>query len=355
MTILKKDCILKEIKEYLSYDNILNEMQKENLIYKIEKDIEIYEGWEKVIYDYFYSHISPKGDIVSLENYFLIETLNEQEKEYYVKINNEFTNYLFENNKPLFFFDVDNTLTDFAYLSEEKKEYIGSFDEKDRIILSTGKVYQSILNVIEDCKLNDSYASCLNGSVVIYNNKFESISKIGSISEEISKKIENEKINYILYYNNIIHVRYPLSEENVYNLKKYNEWYIDEEMPTKFDEIIKVLCFINEGEVEKEDKIRNIVKDYPDLVCVRTAGHTFEVLKKDQHKGNTVKLISKRLGRYYRCSVGAGDSMNDLPMLNYVGKPYIVSTSSDELKSYGFKLLENNRNIDIVNLIKKYK
>ena len=47
--------------------------------------------------------------------------------------------------------------------------------------------------------------------------------------------------------------------------------------------------------------------------------------------------------------------MNDLPMLNYVGKPYIVSTSSDELKSYGFELLENNRNIDIVNLIKKYK
>ena len=111
------------------------------------------------------------------------------------------------------------------------------------------------------------------------------------------------QINYILYYNNIIHVRYPLSSENIFNLKKYNEWYIDEEMPTRFDEIIKVLCFINEGEEEKEDRIRNIVKDYPHLVCVRTAGHTFEILKKDQHKGNTVKLISKRLGRYYRCSV----------------------------------------------------
>ena len=355
MTEMKRECLLEEVKEYLIYDNILSEIQKVDLINNIEEEKQITGEWEKIIFDYFYCHTVDDGSILSLENFFLQKELNKEDKEYYKQINEKFTDVLFKNNKPLFFFDVDNTLTDFAFLSDEKKQYIGSFDEKERIILSTGKVYQSILNVIDDCKLNESYSSCLNGSVVIYNNQFESISKIGNISEEISKKIEKEKINYILYYNNIIHVRYPLSSENIFNLKKYNEWYIDEEMPTRFDEIIKVLCFINEGEEEKEDRIRNIVKDYPHLVCVRTAGHTFEILKKDQHKGNTVKLISKRLGRYYRCSVGAGDSMNDLPMLNYVGRPYIVSTSNEELKSYGFEVLEKNRNIDIVNLIKKYK
>ena len=87
---------------------------------------------------------------------------------------------------------------------------------------------------------------------------------------------------------------------------------------------------------------------------MRTAGHCYEILRRDQHKGNTVKKISKLMGRYYRTTVGVGDSMNDLPLLNYVGIPYVVATASDELKSYGFEELEKNRDIDIVNLIKKY-
>lgn len=352
---IKIETIIKEIIEYLPYDEVLNEEEKDQFLQNIIKHEELKTEWEKTIYNYFYSHINENGEIVSLENYFLLNNLSEEEKEFYKKVDEKFIDKLFENNKPLFFFDVDNTLTDFAFLSDEKKEYIGNFDEKERIILSTGKVYQSILNVIDDCKLNDSYASCLNGSVVIYKNEFESISKIGSVSEEISKKIDNLDISYILYYNNIIHVRKKLNEKDIFNLKKYNEWYIDDSGDTKFNEVIKVLCFIDEGEDEKEEIIRGIVKDYPDLVCVRTAGHTFEILKKDQHKGVTVKLISKRLNHYYRCSIGVGDSMNDLPMLNYVGKSFIVSTSNEELKKYGFNILERNRNIDIVNLIKKYK
>ena len=346
--------LIQEIKEYLQYDTVLKFEEKEYFTTNIFNNMN-HTKWMKVIYDYFYSHIDDDGSIISLEVFLLKNNLSIAERKHYQDINSLFVKKLFEDNKPLFFFDVDNTLTDFAYLSDEKKEYIGSFNEKDRIILSTGKVYQSILNVIDDCKLNDSYASCLNGSVIIYNNKFESISKIGAVSEELTKKIEDVNLSYILYYNNIIHVRKKLREEDINNLIKYNEMYLDEDENTRFDDIIKILCFINEGEEEKEDLVRNIVKDYPDLVCMRTAGHTFEILHKNQHKGNTVKIISERLKRYYRCSIGVGDSMNDLPMLNYVGLPYIVSTSNSELKSYSFEQLEENRNVDIVNLIKKYK
>ena len=352
---IKKKVILEEIIEYLPYDIRLTDKQKSEFILCVEQGIDISHEWMRVIYDYFYSHITCDGNIVSLENYLLVNKLDDNLIKYYKGVNDVFVAELLKNNKPLFFFDVDNTLTDFAFLSDEKKEYIGAFKEKDRIILSTGKVYQSILNVINDCKLNDSYSSCLNGSVVVYNNKFESISRVGSVSEEIVNEIEKTDITYILYYNNIIHVRKALKDKDVFNLKKYNEWYIDYEKPTRFDDIIKILCFIDEGNTAEEDVIRKIAVNYPELICVRTAGHTFEILRKDQHKGNTVKLISKRLNHYYRCSIGVGDSMNDLPMLNYVGIPFIVSTSSDELKSYKFIELEKNRNVDIVNLIKKYE
>ena len=352
---LKKKVIIEEITEYLPYDHILSEEEKTEFLDFIINDSKISNSWMKLLYDYFYSHILDDGEIVSLSSYLKLNDISDDLIKYYKDVDNKFTDKLFGDNKPLFFFDVDNTLTDNAYLSSEKINYISNFDEKERIILSTGKTYESIFNVIEECKLEESYASSLNGSVVTYGKKFENINKVGFISEEISKKIKAVGINYIFYYNDLILTNIKLNEKIIYELKKYNEWPISQCDNPKYDEVIKILCFIYEGEVEKEELIRNIIKDYPEFVCMRTNVHTFEILRKDQHKGNTVKIISKRLGRYYRCSVGAGDSMNDLPMLNYVGKAYVVSTSNKELMTYNFEVLDENRDIDIVNLIKKYK
>lgn len=352
---LKKNKLIEEINEYLPYDNYLTNEEKNEFIKLIVNNLDITNSWMKLIYDYFYSHISNEGEMVSLSHYLKLYDLNDKLVKHYQDVDYKFTENLFDNNKPLFFFDVDNTLTDNAHLSDEKIYYISNFDEKDRIILSTGKTYQSIFNVIEDCCLEESYASSLNGSVITYNKKFENINKVGQISEEISKKIKDVGINYIFYYNDLILTNIELNEKNIFELKKYNEWPISVIDNPKYDEVIKILCFIYEGENEKEELIRNIVKDYPEFVCMRTNVHTFEILRKDQHKGNTVKLISKRLNRYYRCSIGVGDSMNDLPMLDYVGRAYIVSTSNKELMSYNFDVLEENRDIDIVNLIKKYK
>ena len=115
-----------------------------------------------------------------------------------------------------------------------------------------------------------------------------------------------------------------------------------------------MLFFIFEGETSKEQIVIDYVKDYPDLVCMRTSENTYEILKKTQHKGNTVKIISNILGKHYRATIGAGDSMNDSPLLNHVGKPYLVATASDDLKDFGYEELDKDRNTDIVKLIKKY-
>ena len=348
MTELKQRTIKEELKEYLDYDSKLTTSQKEDLL---QLNIEKYNEWMQIVHDYFYSHIDEDGNIISLEKYLL---KNNQNADYYKKVNELFVNELFKNNKPLFFLDVDNTLTNFAHLSDEKKEFIGNYKNKERIILSTGKTYESILNVINECKLNDNYASTLNGSILVDKGKLEIISKIGKVSKEISEELNNTIINYVVYYKDAIHIIKDLNEDNERMLKKYNEWYVDNNEGIDYNEIIKILTFIYEGEEEKEKIVKKIVSKYDDLVCTRTAGHCFEILRKDQHKGNTIKIISKLLGRYYRTSIGVGDSMNDLPLLNYVGIPYVVSTASDELKSYGFEELEKNRDIDIVNLIKKY-
>ena len=142
-------------------------------------------------------------------------------------------------------------------------------------------------------------------------------------------------------------------QKNLDLLAKYNESYLTEEA-IEFDKVVKVLFFIYEGETEKEQMVQDYVKSYPDLVCLRTAGHTYEILRKNQHKGNTVKAISHLLGNHYRATIGVGDSMNDSQLLSHVGKPFVVATASDELKQFGYEQLEYNRDVDIVNLIKQY-
>ena len=344
--------LINEIIEYLDYDKILSSKEKKEFISLIKNKKEISNSWMKTIYDYFDSHILSDGSIVSLE----VKRLEESgyNDSYYDKVQEEFINELFKNNKPLYFLDVDNTLTDLGVLSDEKKEFISNWENKERVILSTGKNYSSIYNTAKDCGITQNYASAINGSVLYYNNKYESVNKLGSISKKIVKELLNTKLTIITYYNENIHLVMDLNEEVVSLLKKYDEYNIDSTKETDYSKVVKILAFIYDKDKESEKIVDDIVSKYKDLVSVRTSWHTYEILRRDQHKGNTVKEISKRLGYYYRCSIGVGDSMNDLPMLNYCGLPFVVSTASDEMKSYKFKELNENRKIDIVELMKKY-
>lgn len=345
MTNLKKAGVLDELAIYQPYDD---EISCDDI--SAIANGEFKNEWHKTVFDYFYSHVSAVGNPISLQMFLLTHADHSGE---YKRANKLFTDRLFAVHKPLFFLDVDNTLTNFAHLSDEKKEFISRYDQKERIILTTGKTYDSIKNVINDCALQGSLSSCLNGSLVVENGNQSAIAKIGEISEQIVAEFSTAPFTCVVYYHDAIRPISTLTDDNLKMLEKYNESYIIEKQ-IDFSKVIKILFFIYEGESEKEALVEKIIAPYPDLTCMRTAGHTFEVLRKNQHKGNTVKYISAKLGRYYRTTIGVGDSMNDEQLLNYVGKPFVVSTASNSLKSFGYPELEKNRDIDIVNLIKQY-
>ncbi len=342
-----KLALLNEIKLYIPYDERLSNQDKERLL---GLDCNFETEWAKVVYDYFYSHLSESGEIISL-NQFLLN--NEQNKDYYKKVEELFISNLLKIQKPLFFFDVDNTLTNWGELSKQKIDFIKNFPKKDRIILTTGKTYDSILTVVKDCGLEDNYASCLNGSVLVEKGKFKVLEKIGEISKEIVKYFENAPFDTVVYYDDYIRLLKTLTQKNYNFLTTYTEKYVKEEN-IDYSKVVKVLSFIDEGETEKEEIVKNVVKNYPNLVCMRTSKQTYEILNKNQHKGNTVKIISKLMGNHYRATIGVGDSMNDSPLLSHVGKPYVVSTASCELKSFNYEILEDDRDVDLVNLIKYY-
>lgn len=351
MTDCKKRVFLTELAEYLPHDDILSDKQKQALQ---ELNYDALDGWAKTVYDYFDCHVDDCGNILSIENFLLNFCQNPCDRQRYEKANDLFIKNLFAKQDPLIFLDVDNTLTDLGHLSQEKIDFISNFEEKNRIILTTGKAYPSIKNVIDDCNIFDNYSSCLNGSVVINKGVQNCIAKVGKVSREIVEIFKNAPFDCVVYYQDGIRVFNPLTQKNLDLLKQYNEDFVTDN-DIDFDKVVKVLFFIYEGEDQKENFVKEKLAHYPDLVCMRTAGHTFEVLHKNQHKGNTVRIISKLLGRYYRNTVGVGDSMNDAQLLNYVGKGMVVSTASQELKKSGYEVGDDDRKIDIVKIIKKYQ
>ena len=307
---------------------------------------------------YFYLHSDNEGNIVSLNHSIQLNEFISLNKNLFIEIDEKFLNNLFTNNTPLYFLDVDNTLTDAGFLSQEKIDFISNFKYKENIILSTGKVSDAIMNVINDCKLNDNYYSCLNGSVVHKKDDYILLNGIGEVSKDIINQLMTKDVTFIFYYHDHIEVNKPLLQKDIDNLNKFNEKFYPCINDINYKEVVKVLAFIDDDKTEeqkiKENIVKEVVEEYKDLHCVRTAPHTFEVLRKDQHKGNSVRKIAELMGKYYRLSIGVGDSMNDFPMLEYIGRPFVVSNVSDELKQYNFEILEKNRNIDIVNIIKRF-
>lgn len=362
LTEKRKQKILEEVKYYSGFskfyskgewDNFLDFLEKGN---NLENMIEATNSFNllKLIIQYFYSHVGDNGECSRFYDVMDNDEFMQNYRYYFERVRRDFVHLLLAHHTPYFFIDVDNTLTVNGVLSEEKKEYIKNFKYKDHIVLTTGRLYSSIKDIMKDCGIENNYYACLNGSIIGYLGKSELLYKLGEVSKEISKELINEDIQFVFYYENSTQTPVKLNKENLKALEEVNE--VPPVGETKdFENVVKILLFINEKDVEKENKVREIIQKYQDIICVRTGDNFFEIMNKNQNKGTAVFEICNRNNLYFRCSVGVGDSMNDYQMLKYTGKSYIVSTASEEMKAHHFAQLENDREHDIIHLLKKYE
>lgn len=354
--------IKEEIKYYLTFDKLLNEEDHKQFLKFLKhmsefNDISRLENrLMRVMAYYFLSHVDAEGNTISLEHHTRINEEIRNNFVFFSENKRQFLNLLFQNQSPLFFLDVDHTLTHDGVLSKEKSEFIQHFSKRDHVILSTGKISKSIEKVRNECGLEHNYYSCLNGSIVHKGDTFTILEGIGLISKKIIEGLLKTEIPFIVYYENSIVKPRELGQEQYDLLEKFDELYFEEVEEINYERVIKILTFIHDHESEKEDIVKKIVNgNDKDLMTVRTAPHCFEIVKKTQHKGKSMKKIAEKLNQYYRISIAVGDSMNDLKMLDYAGYAYVVSNASEELKSRGFKELEGERNIDIALMLKKYE
>lgn len=304
---------------------------------------------EDLVYRYFLASITPSGEDTSAEALRNDGLLTKEQFDEAIKLRKAFFE-LFDAKRLLFFADVDNTVTQRGKLSEQKKIFFKNWELSDRVVLSTGKIYKSIEQTARALGLEKNPCCCLNGAVLYDGKGGEKIvAALGERARMAAEFIAKKGLSYVLYYPDALRVETSLKQKDIENLVKYDEMFLDTQGETDYKRVVKLLAFVDEGDAEQEaivDEAARLIN----LKALRTAPHSYEIVSPDTDKGVALKATAKLFGTHFRMTAAIGDSMNDLPMLNACGLPYIVSDASESLAKYGFPAAEKNRDVDLPEL-----
>jgi len=396
--------IAKEIKEYIKYDKTLTEEEKGNLLFigkyhdigyslliEINPDLPhelrgarflenqgfsvsiinivrchgfpvdfeeskltARENYLLSILNYFDVHVDYDGRAVSLPTRYL----NSKKRNKYFNIKEATKNeqWMVDNmknimGKPFLFLDVDNTLLINGQLSKENQ--IAIYEINRYVILNTGKIYHSLYPIIKSCDLSDNYHISLNGSVTKRKNGFLTFGKLGVKSKNIIDQLSKKKIHFLVYYvDGVSHPNYLLREEidRMINLGDYVNPKIDD---YDFENSIKILVFAKEEEDQLYSELNKLAKSEK-CVLVRSSPYFLEFSSSKTDKGKAIKKICRKKKIYYRNSIAIGDSMNDLPMLEMSGLPYIMPNSSKELIATKHNIIDEEPEICVSSVIKNF-
>ncbi len=206
-----------------------------------------------------------------------------------------------------------------------------------KIIIATGRPYFRVESILKKLNIfrDDSYVITFNGGIIS-----------NAINSEIiyEKLIDNNDIREIV---NIIN-EFSLC----YNIYKNNDIYTTKVV----EDLIKLpvfngikFCYTTDKEIEKldyahkiiiSDKKEKIDKYHSDIVkklndkweVFRTTPNFLEILPKGVNKGNSLKILIKRLKIKETEVMAIGDAENDVPMFDVAMIKVAMGNSAKSLK-----------------------
>lgn len=252
---------------------------------------------------------------------------------------------------PRIFLDIDNTLIKpFSKLSQENYEAIQAYvNAGGNVHLITGKVTYAIIDLVTELNLEHLVHAGANGGMVLENGEEKLIHTLNVRSEEVINILKKLGIDYYVFYKD--RIGYSHKQPIEYQIKKMIA--INEPTPVfetnhDYKNVIKVLIYI-ESNIEFENKLKDSMSGINNILFMRTATDLFEFMDIGMSKVNAVKYINKNNDK----SIAMGDSQNDLSMLEYCDKAYVVSNASNDLKEL-FKVVpscEDNGVAYVINSI----
>lgn len=267
-------------------------------------------------------------------------------------------------NYGLIISDFDGTLVRAdGTISQKNKRAIQKYTKNGgRFAVSTGRLHYGILPRVKELGLN-GVVSCCQGAVIIDLQTGEPILN-GTLSYETTLKAckEMEKLGlhihlytFDCYYANMDDEPLKWYEKAI----RVKAKLVTNQPLSKLVEEQKICAYKIVAMVAPEDNasiINELSKTNYDGACItKSADFLVEIINKKYSKGTAVQFLSD----YYKVplekTIGIGDQMNDIPMIERAGLGVAVQNANDGLKQVADTVCEYTNEEDAVaSIIEKY-
>lgn len=261
-------------------------------------------------------------------------------------------------NIKLIAFDLDGTLLNGEHqLSEETIAAVNKVREKGvKVLIATGRMFCSAAPYAEQLGIVEPLIS-YNGALVVDPVKEEQLFHEPipfEIAKKITKKVEENDYHLQLYIDDKLFV----SQTN-----KYTDRYIDisgikagvvgslvdflDTEPTKM--------LIIEDDEDRLIEIKNfLIENFSDQIELSSSYYSFiEITKKDISKAVPLKTIAADLGIKREEIMAFGDGLNDLKMIEWVGRGVAMQNAHPELQEHADDTAPDHDDLGIARYLKK--
>ncbi len=267
-------------------------------------------------------------------------------------------------NYGLIISDFDGTLVrEDGNISERNKQAIKKYTNRGgKFAISTGRLHYGILPRVKELGLN-GVVSCCQGAVIIDIATGKPILD-GTLSYETTLKAcrEMEKLGlhihlycFDCYYANMDDDALKTYETAV----RVKAKVVTDKPLSKLVEKQKICAYKILAMVAPEDNakiIKALSKTNYDGACItKSADFLVEIINEKYSKGTAVQFLSDYYGVPLEKTIGIGDQMNDMPMIERAGLGVAVQNADDGLKQVADVVCEYTNEEDAVaNIIEKY-
>lgn len=267
--------------------------------------------------------------------------------------------------------DLDGTLLNSNHkISKENILAILNAQKKGvDVIISTGRTYKNVLNLLKDTGIKAPYIISNNGSQI--HNCTGNTLKTFTLSKDCLKKIL-PYLHYSNYYYSISTSNCMLEagrDKLIYDFfraKEKNPSLIEADLDNllhifygsqngikvkevkNLEDIYSMDCY-NVSVISFDNDIllsgRAALKDMAGITIVSSAKNNFEILNSESSKGNAVEFIANSLNIPLDDVMAIGDNFNDISMFEKVKYSVAMGNAEEDVKKVcKFITLENDDN-----------
>lgn len=141
-----------------------------------------------------------------------------------------------------------------------------------------------------------------------------------------------------------------LPEDKKFNILVVQDW--DKALHTYSNEILK--CIASDNDIDKVRRVKEELKHNESLEVVSSSPNNVEIMRKGVSKGKAVEILAAYMGIKREDVICAGDSENDISMLQFAGLGVAMGNGEDRVKAAADFITRDNNNNGIADVIKTF-